>query len=198
MVDHTEGLSKDHAARIRSRIDDEVSKLPRYSRVTIVPFADDTAAPLRPVFNKCLPGRASTASVDEGAQLLEEQYQEFERALGSMVAQMERLPEAKTSPITEQLIRAASDPQLHWQGAVRTLVLFTDGLESSVYWTRNLKLPDPPEGLLRDARAEYFEIGNSKGKRLQTKALRLEWKSWLERAGADVRITAPGFPASTP
>ncbi|HEX2764500.1 MAG TPA: hypothetical protein VHM92_11760 [Allosphingosinicella sp.] len=198
MVDQTDRLSKEHAARIKSRIEDEVSKLPRYSRVIIVPFGGDTAAPLEPIFNKCLPGRSATANLDEGAQLLEEEYKGFDQSLQSLISGLDRLPDSKTSPITEQVVRAASDPQLHWQGSARTLVLITDGLESSIYWTRNLKLPDPPEGLLRDARAEYFEIGNAKGNRLQTREMRLEWKSWLERAGADVRISAPGFPASTP
>lgn len=198
MVDQTDRLSLDHATRIKSRIDDEVSKLPRYSRVIIVPFGGDTAAPLAPIFNKCLPGKSATANLDEGAQLLEEDYKGFEQTLNAMVSGLARLPDSKTSPITEQVVRAASDPQLHWQGTARTLVLITDGLESSIYWTRNLKLPDPPDGLLRDARAEYFEIGNAKGNRLQTREMRLEWKSWLERAGADVRVSAPGFPASTP
>jgi hypothetical protein len=198
MVDQTDRLSREHAARIKSRIDDEVSKLPRYSRVIIVPFGGDTAAPLTPIFNKCLPGRSATANLDEGAQLLEEEYKGFEQALETMISGLDRLPDSKTSPITEQVVRAASDPQLHWQGNARTLVLITDGLESSIYWTRNLKLPDPPDGLLRDSRAEYFEIGNAKGNRLQTHEMRLEWKSWLERAGADVRVSAPGFPASTP
>ena len=198
MVDATDRLSRENAQRIRSRINDAVAELPRYSRVIIVPFGGDTAAPLAPIFNKCLPGRSSTAALDEGSQLLEEQYQAFRQALDGMIGGLERLPDARSSPITEQIVRAASDPQLHWQGSARTLVLITDGLESSIYWTRNLRLPDPPEGVLRDARVEYFEVGNARGNRLQTRSMRLEWKSWLERAGAEVRITAPGFPASTP
>jgi hypothetical protein len=198
MVDATDRLSPEHAQRIKSRINDVVAELPRYGRVTIVPFGGDTAAPLLPIFNKCLPGRSSTASLDEGAQLLEEEYQAFRQALDGMIGRLEALPDARTSPITEQVVRAASDPQLHWQGGARTLVLITDGLESSIYWTRNLRLPDPPEGLLRNARAEFFEVGNARGGRLQTHAMRTEWKSWLERAGAEVRMSAPGFPASTP
>lgn len=198
MVDATDRLSRENALRIRSRINDVVAELPRYSRVTIVPFGGDTAAPLLPIFNKCLPGRSSTASLDEGAQLLEEEYQAFRQALDGMIGGLERLPDSRTSPIADQVVRAASDPQLHWQGTARTLVLITDGLESSIYWTRNLRLPDPPEGLLRGGRAEFFEVGNARGNRLQTQAMRVEWKSWLERAGAEVRMSAPGFPASSP
>jgi hypothetical protein len=198
MVDSTDRLTTENAARVKSRIDDAVDGLSRHSRVIIVPFGGDTAVPLLPIFNKCVPGRSATASLDEGAELLEEEFKGFEEALTSMVSRLEQLPDARSSPITDQIIRAASDPQLHWQGHARTLVLITDGLESSIYWTRKLKLPDPPEGLLRDTRVEYFGIGNAKGNRLQTRDMRLEWKSWLERAGADVRITAPGFPASTP
>jgi hypothetical protein len=196
MVDATDRLSRENAARIQSRIVDAVQALPRYSRVTIVPFGGDTAAPLTPIFNKCLPGNAATANLDEGGQLLEEQYQAFRQALDRMVANLVQLPDSRTSPITEQVIRAASDPQLHWQAGARTLVLVTDGLESSIYWTRNLRLPEPPDGLLQDVSAEYFEIGNPRGSRLQTHSMRLEWKSWFERAGAQIRVTAPGFAAS--
>jgi hypothetical protein len=198
MVDATDRLSPENASRISSRIDDVVNRLDRYSRVIIVPFGGDTAAPLLPIFNKCLPGRAATANFDEGTQRLEQQYDAFRDALGAMSSRLTQLPDSRTSPITEQVVRAASDSQLHWQGSARTLVLITDGLESSIYWTRNLRLPDPPEALLRDVRAEYFEIGNERGNRLQTRQMRLEWKSWLERAGATVRITAPGFSASDP
>jgi len=196
MVDSTDRLSPENGIRIRSRINDAVTSLPRYSRVIILPFGGDTAAPLLPTFNKCLPGRAANARFDEGGQLLDEDYAAFTRALDTMVDGLQRLPDSRSSPITEQVVRAASDPQLHWQGSARTLVLITDGLESSIYWTRNLRLPDPPETLLRGVRAEYFEVGNERAIRLQTRELRLEWKSWLERTGADVRLTAPGFSAS--
>lgn len=196
MVDATDRLSAENAARIRSRIDDAVGHLPRYSRVIVLSFGGDTAAPLLPIFNRCLPGRAATANFDEGGQLLEEEYRAFRTALDGMTARLQQLQDSRTSPISEQIVRAASDPQLHWQGEARTLVLITDGLESSIYWTRNLRLPDPPEALLRGVRAEYFEIGNARGSRLQTREMRLEWKSWLERAGAEVRLTAPGFSAA--
>lgn len=198
MVDATDRLSPENAVRIRSRIDDAVSQLDRYSRVIIVPFGGDTAAPLLPIFNKCLPGRAATANLDEGSQRLEQQYEAFRNALAAMSTRLQQIPDSRTSPIAEQIARAAGDSQLHWQGQTRTLVLITDGLESSVYWTRNLRLPDPPEPFLSGVRAEYFEIGNERGNRLQTREMRLEWKSWLERAGAQVRLTAPGFSASDP
>lgn len=195
MVDSTDRLSRENSERIGSRVRDAVDNLPRYSRVIIVPFGGDTAAPLQAIFNGCVPGRPSDARWDEGAQLLAEPYQRFGRELDALVAQLQQLPDSRSSPITEQVVRAASDPQLHWQGNARTLVLITDGLESSIYWTRNLRLPNPPEALLRDVRAEYFEVGNTRGNRLQTREMRLEWKSWLERGGADVRLSAPGFSA---
>jgi hypothetical protein len=196
MVDATDRLSAEHVARIRSRIDDAARQLGRASRVIVLPFGGDTATPLVPIFNSCVPGNAATAHLDEGGRLLEEQYQTFQRALEGLTARLQQIPDSRTSPITEQVVRAASDPQLHWQGEARTLVLITDGLESSIYWTRNLRLPDPPEALLRGVRVEYFEVGNARGTRLQTREMRLEWKSWLERAGAEVRLTAPGFSAA--
>jgi hypothetical protein len=196
LIDETDRLSHENAERIKARIRDGVNTMPRYSRVIIVPFGGDIATPLQPIFNKCLPGRSSTASLDEGAQLLDEQYQAFEKTLDAEVRKLEELPDSKTSPITDQVIRAASDPELHWQGKARTLVLITDGLESSIYWTRNLHLKDAPEGLLRGVHAEFFEIGNARATRLQTPSMRSEWKRWLEKAGADVRVTAPGYSAA--
>jgi hypothetical protein len=196
LIDETDRLSHENAERIKARIRDAVNVMPRYSRIVIVPFGGDVATPLQPIFNRCLPGRQATASIDEGGQLLEEEYQGFEKALDGEVKKLEQIPDSKNSPITEQVIRAASDPELHWQGKARTLVLITDGLESSIYWTRNLKLNDSPEGLLRNVHAEYFEIGNARGTRLQTPQMRAEWKSWLEKAGADVRVTAPGYSAA--
>jgi hypothetical protein len=195
LVDETDRLSSENGARIRARIHDAVAALPRFSRVIIVPFGGDTATPLLPIFNKCLPGRAATAALDEGSQLLEEEYRTFEQALDGMVTRLQQLPDSPTSPIAEQIIRAASDPELHWQGNTRTMVVITDGLESSIYRTRVLRLADPPAGLLRGVRAEYFEIGNERDSRFQTHEMRLEWKSWLERAGAEARLAAPGFSA---
>lgn len=196
MVDSTDRLSRENSVRIGSRVRDLVDGLPRYSRVIIVPFGGDTAAPLQAIFNGCVPGRPSDARWDEGGQLLTEPYQRFRRELDGLVSRLQQLPDSQSSPITEQVVRAASDPQLRWQGTARTLVLATDGLESSIYWTRNLRLANPPQGLLRDVRVEYFEVGNTRGNRLQTHEMRLEWKSWFERAGAEVRITAPGFSAN--
>jgi hypothetical protein len=196
LIDATDRLSHENAKRIGDRIKDAVDGLDRYSRVIVVSFGGDTATPLKQIFNGCVPGKATTARWDEGNQLLKKQYDDFRKQLDGLVGELERLPDSKTSPITEQVIRAASDPQLHWEGKVRTLVLATDGLESSIYWTRHLKLPDPPASLLKDVRAEYFEIGNEKGNKLQTPEMRKEWKSWFERAGADIRITAPGYPAA--
>jgi hypothetical protein len=196
MIDATDRLTRETAQRIRQRILDEVNALPRYSKVLIAPFGEDTASPLNVVFNRCLPGKAANARADEGAQLLERDYKAFETALNDVVSKLESLPDSKKSPIADQVVRAASDPVLHWEGEKRELVLITDGLESTIYWQNNLKLPDPPDGIFRSVSAEYFEIGNAKAVRLQRRQVRLEWKSWLERGGATVKVSAPGFPVS--
>lgn len=196
LIDATDHLSPENAKRIGDRIKDAVDGLDRFSRVIVVSFGGDTATPLKQIYNGCVPGKATSARWDEGSQLLQKQYGDFRTRLDGLVSELERLPDSKTSPITEQVIRAASDPQLHWDGRTRTLVLATDGLQSSIYWTRHLKLQDPPAGLLKDVRAEFFEVGNEKGNKLQTPEMRQEWKSWFEHAGADIRITAPGYPAS--
>lgn len=196
LVDATDRLSPETSERIRRRILDEVNGLPRYSKVLVISFGEDEASPLNPIFNRCLPGKASTAGIDEGSGLLERDYKAFETSLNDMISGLKNVPDSKKSPISNQVVRAASDPVFHWDGDKRELVLVTDGLESSIYWQNDLKLPNPPEGILRGVEAEYFEIGNMKGGHLQRRQMRLEWKSWLEKAGATVKITAPGFPVS--
>lgn len=196
LVDATDRLSPETSDRIRRRILDEVNGLPRFSKVLVISFGEDEASPLNPIFNRCLPGKAATAGIDEGSGLLERDYKAFETSLNEMISGLKNMPDSKKSPIANQVVRAASDPVFHWDGEKRELVLVTDGLESSIYWQNDLKLPNPPEGILRGVEAEYFEIGNMKASRLQRRQMRLEWKSWLERAGATVKITAPGFPVS--
>jgi hypothetical protein len=196
LVDETDKLSRENSERIRTHIVDKVNALPRYSRLTIVPFGGDIATPLKPIFDQCLPGRGDDAGMAEGALILKKKYEEFTAALDGLVDQIQEIPDSKMSPITEQVVRAASDEVLHWQGQTRSLYLVTDGLESSIYWTKALQLKEPTEGILKDVKAEYFEVGNSKAARLQTRELREKWKSWLTSAGAEVRMNAPGYPAS--
>ena len=197
LVDETDKLSRENAERIRTHIVDRVNGLPRYSRVTIVPFGGDIATPLKPIFDKCVPGRGDQAGVNEGSLILAKQYEEFTEAFDGLVENLQEIPDSKTSPITEQVVRAASDEVLHWDGQSRSLYLVTDGLESSIYWTKELRLKAPPGDILRGVKAEYFEIGNSKASRLQTPALREQWKDWLSTAGAEVRMNAPGYPATS-
>lgn len=196
LVDETDKLSRENSERIRTHVVDKVNALPRYSRLTIVPFGGDIATPLKPIFDQCLPGRGDDAGMTEGTLILKKKYEEFTAALDGLVDQLQEIPDSRTSPITEQIVRAASDEVLHWQGQTRSLYLVTDGLESSIYWTKELRLKEPTQGILKGVKAEYFEVGNSKAARLQTRELREQWKAWLTSAGADVRMNAPGYPAS--
>lgn len=196
LVDETDKLSKENAERIRSHIVDRVNKLPRYSRLLIVPFGGDIATPLKSIFDHCVPGKEDSGGVAEGSLVLKKKYEEFQLALDGLVDGLQKVPDSKTSPITDQVVRAASDSVLHWEGQARSLYLVTDGLESSIYWTKELRLKAPPAGILQGVKAEYFEIGNSNSTRFQTKDLRDKWKTWLSTAGAEVRMDAPGYPAS--
>ena len=195
LVDETDKLSKENAERIRQHMLDQVNRLPRYSRVLIVPFGGDIATPLHPIFDHCVPGKGEDGGVTEGAQVLQVKYDQFEKALNGLVESLQTIPDSKTSPITGQIVRAASDEVLHWQGQAKSLILVTDGLESSVYWTKELQLQKPVPGLLQGVKVEYFEVGNAKGARFQNPALRKAWKVWLEGAGGEVRMVAPGYPA---
>jgi hypothetical protein len=196
LVDETDKLSRENAERIRTHIADSVRTLPRYSRIIVVPFGGDLVTPLRPIFDRCIPGRGGDAGVTEGSAILDRHFAEFENALDGLVNTLTEIPDSAQSPITQQVVRAASDEVLHWTGETRRLYLVTDGLESSVYWTRDLHLQPAPAGILAGVKVEYFEIGNARNSSRQTRDLREEWREWLTQAGADVRMHAPGYPAS--
>jgi hypothetical protein len=194
MVDATVRLSPETAHRVIDKIRGQAEKLPPHSRIIVLPFGGDTATPLQPILDRCLPGK--TARLDQNQRMVEQAYKSFMQSLDQLGDTLQSLHDSKTSPITAQVVRAASDADLlHWQGNTRTLVLLTDGLESSIYWTRDLQLAPPPKAILGDVQAEYFELGNARAGRLQSPQMREKWKSWLESAGASVRMTAPGYPA---
>jgi hypothetical protein len=197
LIDTTDRLSPENARYVIETIKREEADLPRFSRVILVPFGDDTATPLSPIFNKCLPGRAEEAGIDENARFLRAAAEEFDRSLEALQEKLQGIESSRTSPITEQVVRAASSPVLDWQGDARRLVLISDGLESSIYWSRDLQLADPKPGMLAGVEAEYVELGNAKGARLQTDEMRERWKSWFAKAGATVRMTAPGYVATS-
>jgi hypothetical protein len=193
LVDATDRLTPDTAERVVQEIRDTVSRMPRYSRVIVVPFGDDTAQPLKTQFSKCLPGRGKEAGFDESPQFVEQAYAAFDRSLAGLKDQLQSLPDSKTSPIAEQVVRAVSDPVLHWEGDQRTLILVTDGLETGVYRSGDLKLPDPKPQLLEYVKVDYFEVGNTRAGKLQSDDLRRRWKAWFEKAGSTVRMIAPGY-----
>lgn len=193
MVDTTDRLSEANAELVVTAVHDMADKLPRYSKVIVVPFGNDLASPLQPVFSQCLPGRGDEAGLAESPRFVEESYGKFDSAVRKLGDRLQNLSDAETSPITQQIVRAASTPVLHWQAETRTLVLFTDGLESTVYWTKELKLREPPNRILDRVKVEYYELGNERNGRFQTAQLREQWRSWFEKAGAAVRMTAPGY-----
>ncbi len=195
MIDTTDRLSTASAGRVLQEIREVIKGMPRYSRVAIVPFGDDQAAPFPILFGGCLPGRAEDARPTESERFLGEDFKKFEASLDQLGDKLASLQDAETSPITRQVVRAASDPTLKWEGDQKLLILITDGLESSVFWTRDLRLADPPRGLLDDVCAEYFEVGNERSNRLQTPQLREQWREWFEKSGASIRIFAPGYRA---
>lgn len=193
MVDTTDRLNDKNADHVVMSIRDMTDQLPRYSHVIVVPFGNDTSMPLVPLFSQCLPGHGKDARLDESARFVEEGYKRFEGALSQLGNTLKKQADASTSPITQQIINAASNPALHWKGDTKTLVLYSDGLESTIYWTKELKLKDPPPRILDRVKVEYHELGNVKSYRLQTPNLREQWRTWFDKAGATVRMTAPGY-----
>lgn len=194
LVDTTDKLSPEHARRIRTHISDIVAGLPMYSKVLVVPFGGDVAIPLEPVFDQCVPGKAGDERLDQGALLLQQRFEQFETIISQLEKSLTEIPDAPSSPITNQIVRAASDDVLHWDGERRRLVLVSDGLQSSKFRNSDGTLPAPPSpDFLRGVEAEYFEVGNQRESGRQNRQLREGWRSWFERAGAKPSIVAPGF-----
>ncbi len=193
MVDTTDPLVQDSGLRLKTAIMDAVGELPRYSRVTLIAFGNQLAEPLTVRFDGCLPGRRDDAGWDEGGGYLEHQHQRFESEVQRVVQSLDNLPPANSSPIAEQVIRAASDRVLHWEGARRGLLLVTDGLQTSVYAQSGVRIPAPPESILRGVEVEFFEVGNARDQSLQTPAMRTAWADWFKSAGATVTMSAPGY-----
>ena len=195
MIDSTDPLAKQSGPRLRTAIMDLVNDLPRYSRVTLVAFGNQLADPLEIKFDGCLPGRRDDAGWDEGGGYLNSQFRKFDTKVKQVVASLEALPPANSSPIAEQVIRAASDRVLHWEGARRRLFLATDGLESVVYRTGRVTLPTPAANLLSGVDVEFFEVGNERDYALQTPSMRVAWANWFKAAGStSVQMSAPGYP----
>ena len=194
LVDATDKLSAENAARIKTHIEDIVKELPRYSKVIVVPFGGDQAVPLQPVFDQCVPGQAGDERLDEGAMLLQQRFDQFAEVLSELATQLTEVPDAPASPITNQVVRAVSDDVLHWEGEEMRLILISDGLQSRTYRTADGALPPPPsDSFLADIDVEYFEVGNPRSVGAQNLKLRDEWRQWFERAGADIKLIAPGF-----
>lgn len=195
MVDTTDPLVQESGLRLKTAIMDAVGELPRYSRVTLIAFGNRLAEPLAVMFDGCLPGRRDDAGWDEGGGYLEHQYHKFEVQVQQVVQSLDNLPPASSSPIAEQVIRAASDRVIHWEGARRSLLVATDGLQSSVYAHGQLRLPPPPGNILKGIEVEFFEVGNARDQSLQTPAMRTAWADWFKSAGATVTMSAPGYSA---
>lgn len=194
LVDTTDKLSPENAARIKTHITDIVAGLPRYSKVIVVPFGEDQAAPLEPIFDLCVPGRAGQERLDEGGLLLQQRFDQFEQVISRLATQLTEVPDAATSPISYQVVRAVSDDVLHWDGEVSRLILVSDGLQSRGHRNGDGRLPNPPTpDFLAGVQVEYFEVGNPRQVQMQTRSLREEWKRWFENAGASVQLVAPGY-----
>ena len=195
MVDTTDPLVQESGVRLKTAIMDAVGKLPRYSRVTLIAFGNQLAEPLAIKFDGCLPGRRDDAGWDEGGGYLEYQHHKFEVEVQRVIQSLDNLPPASSSPIAEQVIRAASDRVLHWDGARRGMLLVTDGLQTSAYVRTQVRLPAPPDGILKGVEVEFFEVGNARDQSLQTPVMRTAWADWFKSAGATVTMSAPGYAA---
>lgn len=201
MVDITDKLSAANIKMIASSIVDRARALPRASRLSVVLFGDDTSSAFVPLdLSPCTRPNGEAARLDENARFLDEDYKKYQADLVSKIdAAIADAPPSHTSPITEQLLRAANSPSLHWQGAKRELTLFTDGLETGATTQsgHGFHLPAPGATVLGGSDVTFIEIGNKRDHKMQTHREREAWRGWLTAAGAAaVHMVAPGYAAA--
>ena len=201
LLDQTDTLAGDSGTRFLRLLRRIKTELPKNGRLTIVPFGGDLGASLAPVFDICSPGSGREADeLIEGRATVQQLYDRKFAGRLDRVAEMLQAPRTSAmSPIAEQIERALNDPAIPFSAARRDLYIFTDGLQhtpnSRIYRGAELVLPDPPAGLLRGIRVHYVELANARHPELQRDPVRETWRRWLEGAGGQVSMYAPGYAA---
>lgn len=192
-VDRTDALTFANAPKFQRMMIGLGAYAERGERLAIVPFADDTGAPLNPVFDVCTPGRGTDAdTLTESRAILEAKFEErFATPLEAAIRDLTTAATAPRSPITRQIERLARDRTLTAPGAALRLIVVSDFLENteenSVYARGGaFVLPPPRDRFLEGVRVQMVELGNSRDSRHQTEALRQQWIAWFQAAGATI------------
>ncbi|PVX28015.1 hypothetical protein DD559_00500 [Sphingomonas pokkalii] len=198
MIDVTDRIEQRNVKMIEANVLGIAKKLPRASKLIVVPFDDDTTSALTPKYQNCVAAKGADARMDENAKFLDPIYKQFLATLGDGVRNaVNDAPTSHSSPITQQIIRAGSSPSLGWVGTQRKLILITDGLQTGAIGRRSVALPKPESQPLEGVDVVFIEVGNRRDKSRQSKRLRTAWERWLKAAGASsLKMIDPSHPAT--
>ncbi|MDZ4776692.1 MAG: hypothetical protein SGJ23_07900 [Alphaproteobacteria bacterium] len=129
LVDATDRLNARHQKRLKAVVREEVARLPRWGRLTLMSLRPDAEREPRLLFSACTPGDRSDANpIWENVAALEQNRADFfDEPLDAALSGAKGGRSAEGSPIVEGLYAAASDPD--FSGERRRLVLISDLLQ---------------------------------------------------------------------
>lgn len=129
LVDATDRLNARHQKRLKAIVLQEVARLPRWGRLTLMTLRPDAEREPRLLFSACTPGDRTDANpLWENVGALEKAREDFfDAPLNDALASTKGGRSADGSPIVEGLYTAASDPD--FAGDKRRLVLVSDLLQ---------------------------------------------------------------------
>lgn len=152
LVDATDRLNARHQKRLKAIVKEEVARLPRWGRLTVMSLRPDAEREPRELFSACTPGdRTSANPIWENVAALEAQREDlFDAPLSAALSGAKGGRSADGSPIVEGVYAAASDPD--FAGERRRFVLVSDLLQYA-----------PGRFTLYDATQSWESYRNSQG-----------------------------------
>ena len=197
LVDATDRLNARHQKRLKAIVQQEVARLPRWGRLTLMTLRPDAEREPRTLFSACTPGDRTNANpLWENVGGLEKAREDlFDTPLNDALASTKGGRSADGSPIVEGLYAAASDPD--FAGNKRRLVLVSDLLQYApgkfslyeadqtwdAYRASQGALRTPPDlsgVVVRVVTLERPDRGEA-----QDNARNAFWAPYFEAAGAD-------------
>jgi hypothetical protein len=131
LADATDAMLARHKKRLRAAAENEVARLPRHARLSVLTL--DAAAPREPrlLFSKCDPGRgrdinplfANPKSADARREA------EFLAPLRLALTKTGAARAASASPLIDGVWAAMTDPELNTPSGARSLILVSDLLQ---------------------------------------------------------------------
>jgi hypothetical protein len=195
LIDATDRLDARHVRTLQTALADEVARLPRWGRLSVLALDPDAQSTPRTVFSACTPGdRRSANPLWENVKALEQAKAERFDAPLARAATKTRRSNAAGSPIVEGLSAAAREPGFA-RAANKRLVLVSDLLQHdpqgfSLYaegdWPAYRASPNalrtPPD--LSDVDVRIVALERPNQAEAQARALETFWPAYFADAEA--------------